>query len=485
MRNRVLAHFLDGEVPTAAASAELARHLDECDCCRRELARARRLDGLLASISGVEVPSPMADRLLRRAEQAARPPAPPPARTPARRVRTALAFVVLGFALAVGLERAWPKPAVPEPPPPGPDVVAVPEAPGFQLPEVSLDGVRPRLRLPALTFAPPRGASDTARLERLLLGPELWRSMLAGVALRAAWFGGRDPGTWCARADAQTALLRERALDALLASSHRSAREAILQRVLFARTDRDAFLVAARKHDGFLRWLNEELRGLRPDANSVAVAARLGSVALDEALRRWAGGDAVRAGMVAEHTAAFVPRPRRVDLLLALWCDLQARGHEAGDAGSLAETRAHSWFAPLRGPATEELVQAFRGSSHATIRRHCLLAIAARGDEAALPLLLELVHGARADERTLAAYALSRCQTPAVVTRLRAEVAHGRRVEHLHAALLGARDPSMLRQIAAWELSSEERAFLEAGPFSWSQFPIALALCQRRPVQPF
>ena len=60
----VVAHFHDGAVPATTDAATLAEHLHRCETCQRTLAHARRIDGLLASISGVDVDPLLAERLL-------------------------------------------------------------------------------------------------------------------------------------------------------------------------------------------------------------------------------------------------------------------------------------------------------------------------------------------------------------------------------------------------------------------------------------
>jgi anti-sigma factor RsiW len=102
----VLAHFLDGEASCGAAPppAELAAHLGDCAECQDALARGRRLDALLASISRPEPDGAMVERLLAGAATAARAvdgvETAAPRRSAARTWALRAALVAGGFAAA-------------------------------------------------------------------------------------------------------------------------------------------------------------------------------------------------------------------------------------------------------------------------------------------------------------------------------------------------------------------------------------------------
>ncbi|MGE0144869.1 MAG: hypothetical protein AB7I19_16230, partial [Planctomycetota bacterium] len=129
----VLAHFLDGALDdlTVTEAEELAVHREECDVCREALARARRLDALLAaSVDEHAATRRLNERFGSLLEQALTVEHEPTAATTATRWKSlarnalrAAALVMVGFVVS----RWWSsrvEAPTPVPSPEAPSVVA-------------------------------------------------------------------------------------------------------------------------------------------------------------------------------------------------------------------------------------------------------------------------------------------------------------------------------------------------------------------------
>ena len=133
----VAAALVDGELDDAARE-RAHRHLAHCAGCRADVDAQRRLKARLSDVDAPELPSALAERLLRLAVQVdapaprpARPPSRPPAATPApsrpagsprpaaarsrraarRRASAGSAFALLGVAAALALGAPPARPA--------------------------------------------------------------------------------------------------------------------------------------------------------------------------------------------------------------------------------------------------------------------------------------------------------------------------------------------------------------------------------------
>ncbi|MEM7202149.1 MAG: hypothetical protein AAF628_17910 [Planctomycetota bacterium] len=511
----VLALFLDGDGVTAAGisqtgtgatggpSRDLAEHLAGCPVCRQQLARARRLDALLAQTSTA---APEPERVeLWLAEVAARAASPGPLTVPApvRRVGVlplalgAAAMLLVGFFAAVWLrpERSIdgpgetsaavavasptassdgsssngpPRESAPDPAPPPIAGIALPRR--GPTPSREARRLRPRPARSAAELV----ARPVAQLVADLRPLQVLRAEALGlpaVPVTAALQVAADR----VRASAVMELAQARQLTPVVAFLAAEPAGPTLDRVAAAlREERpllDRLRHAVRRGPGGggRRW-NQLCRA----------AAMLGGARLDDALRLAVAGDLGSTESIVEAQSRLDHRPGRVALLLCLWADLEARGfgrHAA--AGAPAKDRVHRWFAGLPAAATTDLVAALRQSHHGEERRRCLLALAARGDPAAAPELMARIGGPRYGEAQLAAFALGRSLDASAAAHAVAGLRRGRRPELLLAALASGRAAAAEPWLDALRVTSEERQLLRLGGFDPESFPIAVALCRR------
>jgi hypothetical protein len=472
----VLAHFLDGAAEQRSVH-DLQEHLQHCEACREILGATRRLDALVATSTPAAVDDALADRLLTDAMSDAAPPRPVRSRLALQRV----GWLAAGF-VAAALLQLWPG-ATPPPTDEPARAAATSDA-------AAAARSRMELQLPGDRAPGSTATLDSSRRARLAelrtnlavraLRDDFARALEQGMLARALALGLPVAGPAGARACARTladAQRRARATE-LLTSSPRRADVAALCTLLADDGCDAALLSAARQSNAFGARLQHALRG-EPSADLLVAAARLGSIELDRALRAAVAGDAAAADAVAA-AAALPGRPRQIVFLLDLWSDLQRRGIES-DArrdDDLALARAERWFAPLPASATAALIAQAHATRHAERRRNCLLALAGRGDAAAIPFLLEIALGRRHEESMLAAFALARCASDRPDGLRRAALA-ARQPAVLLAALVSMRDSAALASLDDLPLSDGERAFLHAGAFSRRQIPIAARLLQQ------
>jgi hypothetical protein len=499
-RDEVLAHFLDNDGVGGAPGgdpARLAGHLAECGACREALALARRLDALIAATAGSEVDASAAQRVWLGTMESLREPRPRAVST-GRRVVLAAALIAAGFAVALLVQRDRPDPPREAAPPPVAEASPPPEVREDGAPS---DGFRPRgIVIPMPSEAvplrraarDPRAPSTPHELVRLAERSDLASALRSMVVARAAGMGMPLPGGAIALASACAIELRAAALREL-ASRADSQGLAAAARILAAEpagAGLEVLVAAAREvpalADGFARRAASARAAERAFLDA---AALVGGARLDAVLRDAVRGDLAATEALAAAASRVIERPGRIALLLGVWSDVQGRGleaetrtdpsdHAAGE--SPAEARARRWFARLPRAATAELIDEARRTRSAEQRRRCLLALAARGDDASISYLLELVEGHRRDESELAAHALGRCDAAAVAARALPRIETSRRPELLWAALAscGAEMPDAA--LRRFDLTGEERSFLHAGAFSLQQFGIAASLFRNR-----
>ena len=113
-------------------------------------------------------------------------------------------------------------------------------------------------------------------------------------------------------------------------------------------------------------------------------------------------------------------------------------------------------------------------------RRRALLALAVRRDPQALVGLRAVATGIRRGDALLAGFALSRLDSAPLADL--APLAHRTDATGalVRAALASARSPHVGPWIDTMDLTSEERAFLHAGAFTYQQYPIAVELFRLR-----
>jgi hypothetical protein len=476
----VHAHFLDGETPASTEVGALAGHLRDCVACQRSLARARRIDALLASVSGVEVDPLLAERMLGRL-------AVPAPRGAMPRVAAAAALVLLGFLIAwLLLDRDAPAPR-PELPPPlaalPPSVPSIEDPRHLMLPD--LPATRRPAPLPVVDpFAPPQSADRVALLAERVAAPMLEASMLATRMLLAQAAGAEAilPPAFAAGAAVAAEALRRRACVALLGSAHPEAMPA-----LAAALDRlgpgptgNALLDVARREPKFVRWLTRDLATTRDPGQALRLAARLGGPELDLAIRRWCGNDRARIDQAGDAVAHAATHPDPAGLLLALW----ARQDSLTGTRIDPFARAMRWFAPFGASLAGPIERHARATGSAPERMRCLHALAAIAAPASARFLLERLDGPRQDERLLACRALCRLPPEAAAdAELRALLPRARAPELVFLVLLAHRDPAALAQLERSGVGAGERALLEAGAITLEQIPALLTLLPPQVVE--
>jgi len=488
LTDAVLAQFLDGELIRSSdvpPIAELAGHLGECPVCQDALARGRRLDALLASDSRLDTDQETVDRLMKLVDAETEAPT---LSAPAATTWTFRALLVAAGFLAALLLQVFQ--GTDDAPPATNDTANASES---VTPHVATPSPSPRTTQrftpsPRRTWAPrPRVATRMAstaaavrELERLASAQGLARDLAPMTALRAYTLGQPMALDFQETARAVADAMRLDAVGILARSRHGNALPALA--AVLTREPADGLLPAmlqrARGVEDFDRRLAKALD--REDEQLMKFAAMLGGERLDQALRNAVGADPEGAERVAHAAAMVAHRPGRVRLLMSLWSDLQSRGLEAAAGGaehlSPAEARADRWFGQLPATATLELISEARRTNNAGQRRRCLLALAARGDSSAADFLVEVADGPRFEESLLAAHALGRCPANEVAGQLRFELRRSRRPELLLAALASARFGSVNQWVSALDASEEEKAFLLAGGFHYSQFKVAAKL---------
>lgn len=496
-RDQVVAHFLDGDSSwaTDAEPTQLAEHLDACPECRDYLAQGRRLDAVLAATSGTEIDAQVADRILAGVEAETRDVSPA---RPAwwRRLAPRAALIAAGFLGAILLDPFGTVAVAPESPVaprPAPEPVVVETTAAAKSPTprsgITVFEERDRPSHRSRNSMRPSQTRSTPELEELATDHGLARRLRPMAALRA--WGIRSPlADGGARDAAHTAALLRCQAVAELARSTRPQATSALIRVLVREGSGpllDRMVAEARRAPHVGRRLARLLRNGEPTAELVTGSAMIGGDAVDRALRDAVTGDIEATELAAAAVQRVEDRPRRIELLLALWADLETRGLDrepaadiASAGASPAEARARRWFAGLPRSSTGELVAQAETTRHAVQRRRCLLALAARADESAAGYLLEVIGGRRFEESLLAAYALAHCPADAIAALLGHALRSSRRPELLLAALVGARTEGAAAYVDELRLTEEEHRFLLAGNFDLAQFEIAAALFRNR-----
>jgi hypothetical protein len=481
----VLAHFLDGDANATpdANPQELTEHLEGCDVCRNALQSGRRLDALLAAQAGQRMDGSSANAILKAALARVTPTAPAPTRRLPLRLLTGTGLLAAGFAAAwLLLPRPDPDP-VPSLPVAqiGPQIVSPYELTDAILLTDSPPRRRPPRRRPQ-AIAIPRTGIQVQALASLFVDPSLESNLRTNLWTRSLSLG--LPRVNLASTASRLADdLRLRAADALLQSDHRDALGTWTQ--LVAAVDDGPvlrqLLAAGRNHLPLHRRLRHQLRELRIEPASLAVAARLALPELDERLVGAVRRDPLRAGEVAEHLAAVRDRPHRVALLLDLWTDLRARGQLQDD-----EDAARRLLAAQPQSATIALIEEATTTGNAPRRQRCLLALAVRRDPRSREFLVSEIRSPSQPDAILAAYALSQLPAETIASVLEATpTRRGRRLWLLQAAMAGARCARVTSWLPEMDLTPEERQFLAAGSFTRDQFPIAAALFRERGISGF
>jgi hypothetical protein len=474
-RNDTIAHLLDGEPTSAARAAELAEHWKGCSDCAQSLAQARRLDGVLASISGVAVDDATAERLF----AAVRQPIPAPAPRLFRRSLAGAALVVLGFGLAWWFLPRAPGARSEERGGDASGKVATSPDParGARVPNMTENqGViladRPREPGPRAPRSSP-SLSQRHRDELWLALPDQPEVLEDSVWLRRLALLATSRGSPGVQAADLASALMERAASGWIATGDPAGLERIAARVARHAPGSARLVELLRESPLAEQWIQE---GMARDSVTRTCAIAVGTQKLDESLRRWAEGDEGRLDQVSRELAHWQERPQRSALLLGLWSDLDRRGGSALGARQ-NEQRAERWFGPQPAGATPELLLIAQTSRSQPVRRLAVLALAMRRDAGAAAFFVERLGAAAAEERRLAAFALSRLpldtwRPPHPLTRDQ---------ELVLAARLGAGDRDLHAWLERWRLTPEERGFLRSGGFSLEQFDIAAALCRARP----
>ncbi len=489
----VVAHFHDGAVPATTDAATLAEHLHGCETCQRTLAHARRIDGLLASISGVDVDPLLAERLLGKL------PDPEPRARPLLRGTAALLLVASGFAAAWllwgrGAEQSEPDAPherTANAPQVAPQVVgegdAVTPSPPLDPNHVLLPDLPVRRRTPSPSFRDPfteaRTAAELQQVAEWIAVPGLEEALLAHrLGLHAA----AGAPAWSLQAlfrraqqvaDADAAALRLRAARALLAAGNREGfpRLARAADALGPGRAGSSLLALLRSDARFTRWLARELAVTREPGQALRLAARIGGSELDAALRVWAGRDHTRLLQAGDAVAQARTHPDPVPLQLALWRVLDQTGGRS-DPFPLAVR----WFAPLGTQVAPRIVEIARTTGSAVERTRCLHALAALPSADASGFLLELLDGPRHHERLLASHALGRLVEPRAASELchelRRRLPRSRSPELLLVTLLSLGDPQAIASLERSGLPPDARALLRSGRFSLEQIPTVLAL---------
>ena len=510
----ILAQFLDGEGPTDGllSASALAEHLEQCPHCGDQLARARRLDAMVAASAERRPPEGSLANIWEGFEAATAEPivVTPPSRW--RRAVTAAALLAAGFTVALLID-AW----FDSTPPiassqaertdvvTGPETTAEPVEPTVESPATEPEnGTSPdnAILLPETrglrtnsarrrtrASRPASSWTEIQRLESTAMRADLPEVLEPMVQLRAHTLGLSQTRTAASVAATCADDVRAHALDELLRSPHPRAFDAAV-RILDDQSEGtllDRMVTATREHETTRRRLVRRAQSRASTEADLTVAAMVGGSKLDRALRIAAQGDLERAEWIATASARVFVRPDRTQLLLNLWADVQERGLERPNedlgAESAAEDRASRWFGSLPHGTTGELIAVARETNRAQHRRRCLLALAARGDRDAWDYLLELVHGRNHDDALLAGFALSRLPATDLSALLR-ELARARRPELLCAAMTSAGAANRERLIERLDVSDEEQKFLTDGAFSLDDFATAASLFRTRTTTP-
>lgn len=465
----VVAHFLDGdpEVRTLAAREDLDEHCGECSDCRAALARARRLDALLARGARREQASTgVVERWLDAAVLAGTAvPAEPPPRRVRPRVLVATILVLVAV-VGAGVELSREAPLV------EPDRVVAAAIRDAQVADpVSPSDLIPLASRPSTARPPVRPAAPTvAALIEIADGTQ-W----APVALSIATAVVRDG--WSARADTMRSLrdsLRRTAMRELLARRG-SAGIAAFAGLIAGTGERDV-LAAARAvlaAEGLAtRRLGRLVAAGAPAA--LAAAARLGGAELDGALLERADGALDRTLAVVDDLRAPRTRPGRTDLLLGLWRGVVAKGRLADEVAF-----AQRLFVRLPDADALAVLERLRGSAAADERARCILALAILQSPMATSALRELLAAPNRDEAALAAFALGRYPPGSDDLADHAPIPADAR-SLWFAALASRGDPAAREAVRRLSVSAEEREFLLHGGFTSSQTAIAARLFRER-----
>ena len=411
-----------------AASDELLDHVRDCGACQLALRRARRLDAVLAQGSGRRWPQhgdPRRERWLQAAIAAS--PVASTSRATFATADAALTASVAGVdaarAAVASRARRWP-------------VVAAAVLLGSVL--LATDWLlgsgwirNQAATTPTATLVPPPAVAPHELPAPLLLSPG-----------RASWSLRRpidravaDQPPTASRIELQRQLCSELPAATRLAAARElvqrtrhtaPAAGATLSTLLLSLAgfgDRDAG--ERQLHDEVLRlcddaaWLREALQqrlerlsapGAPPDRlglATVTVAARLGTTALDDALRAVVRRHPDTMDAVAAALRCDRRRDGGANLLLDCWQDLAARGRIADEAATAAR-----WFHDQPAATYAGVRDQLQQTRERNRRRVCLLALAAADDAASCQCLAGLLHAPRRDEANLAAFALSRLPRP-------------------------------------------------------------------------
>ena len=471
----VLARHLDGDVSAADRNAlspqELADHLRRCPRCQRELELSRILDAAVATSSRSPCLREDGDELLAGALARIHAPDPLPSSSSHRHpisLWTGASLLAAGFLCAWlmfgGGSGSAPAPGdtpglqpVPAPGPAGDGLLMLSAA-------ASLPGnAGARDSAPVLS-GPPR---TSRAIERLVdfASPR-------GTAAAAALLRATAPLTW--RMDELEVGLRRHAGRLLLASGHPDALEGWLtlwQRAPAA--EQNGLTRDLRSHRRAVRSLRQQIR--RGDPAVLAANAAVGDQTTDDRLRSYLRRHPEQVGAVADSLAQAGERPSRTRFLLDLFLDLMARRTQA----ELPET-AELLFAGQPAPVTTELVAVARKNRNGDRRRHALLALAMRRDPQALAGLRAVATGIRRGDALLAGFALSRLDAAPLEDLAPLAYRTDPTGALVRAALASARSPQVDPWIDTMDLTSEERAFLHAGAFTYQQYPIAVELFRLR-----
>lgn len=512
----VLALLLDGESgdqlvreqgwEREVTASELAHHRQECARCTETIARARRLDALLAGATELEFDAKAADALLAKVMATAKPEAMSevepvetaavtsvPQRHGLRTTLVAACLMLLGFFAG---SRFWneepvspktessktvsPKTVSPktvEPTNGSPlrtqtVATASPESrldPGMtRLPDLSRRPVtrssatKKGIRLEALS--PRRLLAIAQRSERFRTGATMLGQFARASSLPGLW---RSCRSWSAISDS----ILEQTLAKLVSSNHPQASSTVITALATWPDGQllNSLLALAR---GRTR-LQTQLTRRMDDAMALRAASRLGGRELDRRLRSLGGSSPRSIPAMVDALSSLTERPGRVALMLDLWEDLDRKGGDRDDLNL-----AREWFAPLPFTSGRELRDEFTRSRRANRRRHCLLALAVQAGPMQSEFLLRTVAGPRLPESELAAYALGQLAVDG--DDLHEQLDGSRRSYLLLAALACREDPRLSRIIERMELTQEEAMFLAAGVFTLEQFTIAASLFRNR-----
>jgi hypothetical protein len=482
----VLAHFLDGALDdlTVTQAEELALHREECGVCRDALARARRLDALLAaSVDDHDSTRQLGERfdaMLERALAVDSQPTIAPESARGSRFATATLRAAALVMVGVFVSRWWssredgvtPKSApttapiavqdAAEPPVPTAAPTELESSRWDELDRALVAGLSPAFELTdhALRRSPRREPTVEQRLHAVeaALSSSWLPYLAAGLVAARPSFG--DVRWVLARrfvADCSATGAWDRASALLVAPSTSHCLAANLAEDL-------------ARSEGFVASLRSRLRG--GDQMAVRAAVPLQSASLDEELLVFARGDELRSEALIAALREPVERRGRAVLLSRLIEHSLARGGEVDELERFARV-----FSGLDRSDTAELLHALDRSRSVMERRTYLLALGALGHADAANSLLRVLTGSRIDEAELAAWALGRLPLGCE------DVSDARFDPRRRALLFAARssrgEPAMRAVVESLILSSEEADFLRGGAFRPQQIAIAARLFRR------